>query len=57
MNSGEEKEYIFNEKVKLTEPRQNMDSVYNIKVWVEAPNDANLYNDTLATAVTIVGSM
>ena len=57
LNSGEEKEYIFNEKVKLTEPRQNMDSVYNIKVWVEAPNDANLYNDTLATAVTIVGSM
>ncbi len=57
LESGKEKEYVFNAKVKFTEPRQNMDSVYNIKVWVEAPNDANLYNDTLTTAVTIVGSM
>lgn len=57
LGSGMEKEYVFTKKLNFNEPREQMDTVYHIKVWVEAPNDANLLNDTLTTAVSIVGSM
>lgn len=57
LGSGEEKQCSFTEKIKFTEPRQNIDSVYTIKTWVEASNDANLFNDTLSATVVITTSM